>query len=187
MSKLIYAINVSLDGYMEDERGSLEWSISDDVSYAFWTEFLRPMGTYLYGRRLYESMVYWETASVNKGNLPGETLEFAKIWRAAEKIVYSQTLQSVSSARTRIEHEFSPDAVLKLKESSKADITIGGPKLAGQAMSEGLIDELHLLVHPIILGGGKRALPEDLQVNLELIGEHRFESGIVHLHYNVII
>jgi dihydrofolate reductase len=187
MAKLIYATNVSLDGYTEDEQGNLEWSISDDEVFAFWTDFERPIGTYLYGRRMYESMVYWETASAKPGDQPEVMREFAQIWRAAEKIVYSRTLQAVSSARTRIEREFDPDAIRRLKESSGADITIGGPELAGQAMSAGLIDECHLLLNPIVLGGGKRALPDNLSMRLELLGERRFRSSVVHLHYRVIV
>jgi len=186
MAKLIYPINVSLDGYMEDERGDIDWSVSDDETYAFWTDFQRPIGTYLYGHRMYKSMVYWETASVS-GDQPKVLREFTQIWRAAEKIVYSRTLQTVSSAKTRIEREFDPDAVRRLKESSEADITIGGPELAGRAMSAGLIDECHLLVNPIVLGGGKRALPDNFRMRLELLGERRFRSGIVHLHYRVIV
>ncbi|ALC91621.1 deaminase [Bacillus sp. FJAT-18017] len=187
MAKLIYPINVSLDGYMEDERGNIEWTISDDEEFAFWTDFQRPIGTYIYGRRMYESMVYWETASAKKGDQPEAFREFAQIWRAAEKIVYSRTLQEVSSARTRIEREFNPDVIRRLKESSEADITIGGPEFAGQAMRAGLIDECHLLVNPIVLGGGKRALPDNLRRRLELLGERRFRSGVVHLHYRVIV
>jgi dihydrofolate reductase len=187
MAKLIYAANVSLDGYIEDERGNIEWSISDDEGFAFWTDFQRPIGTYVYGRRMYESMVYWETASAKPGDQPEVMREFAQIWRAAEKIVYSRTLQAVSSARTRIEREFDPDAIRRLKESSGADITIGGPELAGQAMSAGLVDECHLLLNPIVLGGGKRALPDNLRMRLELLGERRFRSGVVHLHYRVIV
>lgn len=187
MAKLIYPANVSLDGYIEDEHGNIEWAISDDETYAFWTDFQRSIGTYLYGRRMYESMVYWETASVKKGDQPEEIREFAQIWRAAEKIVYSRTLQAVSSAKTRIEREFDPDAIRRLKESSGADITIGGPELAGQAISAGLIDECHLLLNPFVLGGGKRALPDNLRMRLELLGERRFRSGVVHLHYRVIV
>ncbi|WP_127585263.1 dihydrofolate reductase family protein [Paenibacillus koleovorans] len=186
MTKLIYSANVSLDGYMEDERGNLDWGISDDETYAFWTDFQRTIGTCLYGRRMYESMVYWETANISGGQ-PGVMREFAESWRAAEKIVYSRTLQSALSARTRIEREFDPDAIRRLKESSEADISIGGPELAGQAMSEGLIDECHLLVNPISLGGGKRALPNNLRMRLELLGERRFRTGVVHLHYRVIV
>ncbi|WP_159882324.1 dihydrofolate reductase family protein [Paenibacillus puerhi] len=191
MAKLIYAANVSLDGYIEDERGNIDWGISDDEVFAFWTDFQRPIGTYLYGRRMYESMVYWETANIkmnpSSGDQPEVMRDFAQIWRAAEKIVYSRTLRSVSSARTRNESEFDPDAIRRLKESSGADITIGGPELAGQAMSAGLVDECHLLLNPIVLGGGKRALPDNLRMRLELLGEHRFRSGVVHLHYRVIV
>lgn len=192
MAKLIYATNLSLDWYIEDELGNLDWSISDDDVFAFWTDFLRPIGTYLYGRRLYESMVYWETASAGSDqpepmHKPEAMREFSQIWRAAEKIVYSRTLEAVSSARTRIEREFDPDAIRRLKESSGADITIGGPEIAGQAMSAGLIDECHLLLNPIVLGGGKQALPDNLRMRLELLGERRFRSGVVHLHYRVIV
>lgn len=186
MAKLIYPANVSLDGYIEDERGNIEWTISDDKTYAFWTDFQRTIGTYLYGRRMYESMVYWETANAS-GDQPEVMREFAQIWRAAEKIVYSRTLQAVSSAKTRIEREFDPDAIRRLKESSGADITIGGPELAGRAMSAGLIDECHLLLNPIVLGGGKRALPDNFRMRLELLGERRFRNGVVHLHYRVIV
>ncbi len=186
VSKLIYATNVSLDGYTEDEQGNLGWGISDDETYAFWSDFQRTIGTYLYGRRMYEMMVYWETANAG-GDQPEVKQEFAQIWRAAEKIVYSRTLQAVSSAKTKIEREFDSDAIRRLKESSGADITIGGPELAGQAMSAGLIDECHLLVNPIILGGGKRAFPDNLSMRLELLGERRFRSGVVHLHYRVIV
>jgi len=184
MAKLIYAANVSLDGYMEDEHGNLDWSISDDETYAFWTDFQRPIGTYLYGRRMYESMVYWETAS-ESGDQPEVKREFERIWQAAEKIVYSRTLQDASSARTRIEREFDPDAIRRLKETSGADITIGGPELAGRAMSAGLVDECQLLLNPIVLGRGKQALPDNLRLRLELLGERRFRSGVVQLRYRV--
>jgi len=186
MAKLIYAANISLDGYMEDEGGNIDWTISDNETYAFWTDFQRSISTYVYGRRLYETMVYWETASTS-GDQPEVKREFAQIWQAAEKIVYSQTLQAVSSARTRLEREFDPDAIRRLKESVGADITISGPELTGQAMSAGLVDECHLLLNPIVLGGGKRALPDNLPMRLELLGERRFRSGVVHLHYRVIV
>lgn len=186
MAKLIYPINVSLDGYMEDELGDLEWSISEDEVFAFWTDFQRPIGTYLYGHGMYESMVYWETSGLG-GEQPELKREFAEIWQAAEKIVFSRTLQAVSSVRTRIEREFDPDAIRRLKESSEADITIGGPELAGQAMSAGLVDECYLILNPIVLGGGKRAFPDNLRMRLELLGERRFRSGVVLLHYRVIV
>lgn len=175
-----------MDGYIEDERGNIEWTISDDETYAFWTDFQRSIGTYLYGRRMHESMVYWETASTSDDQ-PEVRREFAQIWRAAEKIVYSRTLQAESSARTRIEREFDHNAIRRLKESSGADITIGGPELAGQAMSAGLVDECHLLLNPIVLGGGKRAFSDNLRMRLELLGERRLRSGVVHLHYRVIV
>lgn len=192
MAKLIYPINVSLDGYMEDENGTIEWSISDDELSAFWTDFQRPIGTYLYGRGMYESMVYWETdkpqtSSNFTGDQSDTMSEFAQLWQNAEKIVYFRTLQEVSSARTRIAREFNPDAIRKLKESSRADITIGGPDLAKQAMSMGLVDECHLLVHPIILGGGKRALPDNLRMQLQLLSERSFGNGVVHLHYRIVV
>jgi dihydrofolate reductase len=186
MAKLIYAANISLDGFIEDEHGAFDWGISDDETYAFWTGFQRTIGTYLYGRRMYETMVYWEATDAG-GDQPEVKREFADIWRAAEKIVYSRTLHEVSSAKTRIEREFEPDAVRRLKESSGSDMTITGPELAGQAMSAGLVDECHLLLNPIAIGRGKRALPDNLRMRLELLGERRFRSGVVHLHYRVIV
>ena len=186
MAKLIYPITLSLDGYIEDVHGNLDWSTSDDETYAFWTDFQRTIGTYLYGRRMYESMVYWETAIAGRDQ-PEVKLEFAQIWRAAEKFVYSRTLQEVSSAKTRLEREFDPDLIRRLKESSGADITIGGAELAGWAMRAGLIDECHLLLNPIVIGGGKRALPDNLPIRLELLNERRFRSGVVHHHYRVIV
>lgn len=191
MAKLIYPINMSLDGYMEDESGNLEWSISDDEIFTFWTDFQRSIGTCLYGRRMYEAMVYWETAKPQTpsnfagGDQPATMAEFARIWQSAEKIVYSRTLQEVASARTRIEREFNPETIRELKKSSGADMTVGGSHLAQQAISMGLVDECHLLVHPIILGGGKRALPDHFRMRLELLGERRFSSGVVHLHYQL--
>lgn len=186
MAKLLYATNVSLDGYIEDEQGNFDWGISDDETYAFWTDFQRPIGTYLYGRRIYETMVYWETANAG-GDQPELKRDFAQIWQSAEKIVYSRTLEAASSAKTRIKREFDPDAIRRLKEASGADITINGPELAGQAMRAGLVDECHLLLNPIVLGRGKRALPDNLRMQLELLGERRFGNGVVHLHYRVIV
>lgn len=186
MAKLIYAMNVSLDGYMEDEHGSLEWSISDDEVFEFWTDFQKSLDTYLYGHRFYDSMVYWETYDIHNDGQTGKTGEFAEIWRNAEKIVYSRSLQSVLSARTELRYEFDPDEVRNLKASLYKDISIGGAELAGHAMNQRLVDECFLVVHPVILGGGKRAFPDDLHVKLELLGERRFKSGAVHLHYRVI-
>jgi dihydrofolate reductase len=184
MAKLIYAAIASLDGYVEDEEGSFDWAAPDQEVHAFVNELERPIGTYLYGRRMYETMVFWETVST-KADKPTVFSNYAGIWRAAEKIVYSRTLQTVSSARTRIEREFDPDAVLRLKQSSETDITVGGAELAGHAIDAGLVDECHLFLCPIVVGGGKRALPEDVRAQLELLDQRRFRNGVVHLHYRV--
>jgi dihydrofolate reductase len=152
--------------------------------HAFVNELERPIGTCLYGRRMYETMVYWETVGTGSDQ-PAVTRDFAEIWRAAEKIVYSRTLQTVSSARTRIERDLDADAIQRLKEASGSDITIGGAELAGQAIVAGLVDELHLLLVPILIGRGKRALAANVRAQLELMGERRFRSGVVHLHYRI--
>ncbi len=174
----------SLDGYFEDAEGKFDWAAPDDEVHAFVNDLERPIGTYLYGRRMYETMVYWETVST-EADEPAVFWDFAGIWRAAEKIVYSRTLQTASSARTRIEREFEPDAVRQLKLSSTADIAVGGGELAGQAIGAGLVDECHVFVCPIVVGGGKRALPDDVRAQLELLEERRFGNGVVHLHYRV--
>jgi len=184
MVKLIYSPIASLDGYVEDEQGKFDWAAPDDEVHAFVNELERPIGTYLYGRRMYETMVFWETVSVG-ADQPVVIRDFAEIWRAAEKIVFSRTLQTVASARTHIERTFDPDAVRRLKEAAGADITIGGAELAGQAIAAGLVDELHLFLGPIIVGGGKRALPDDVRVPLALLDERRLPNGVVHLHYRV--
>jgi dihydrofolate reductase len=184
MAKLIYAAIASLDGYVEDEEGKFDWATPDEEVHAFANDLERPIGTYLYGRRMYETMVFWETAST-EADEPPVFRDYAEIWRAAEKIVYSRTLQTVSSARTRIEREFDRDAVRRLKQSAGADIAIGGAELAGQAIGAGLVDECHLLLCPIVVGGGKRALPENVRAQLELLDERRFKNGVVHLHYRV--
>src|ERR1700704_5703417 len=184
MAKLIYSAIASLDGYVEDEQGRFDWAAPDDEVHAFVNDLERPIGTYLYGRRMYETMVFWEPASTGAGS-SALIRDFAVIWRAAEKIVYSRTLQTVSSARTRIEREFDRDAVRRLKQSSGADITVGGAELAGHAIGAGLVDECHLLVCPIVVGGGKRALPDNVRTQLELLDERRFRNGVVHLHYRV--
>jgi dihydrofolate reductase len=178
MAKLIYAAIASLDGYVEDEEGRFDWAAPDDEVHAFVNDLERPIGTYLYGRRMYETMVFWET--VNTG-------DYAGIWRAAEKIVYSRAIQTVSSARTRVEREFDRDAVRRLKQSSGADIAVGGAELAGHAIGAGLVDEFHLFLCPIVVGGGKRALPDSVRAQLELLDEHRFRAGVVHLHYRVSV
>ncbi len=184
MTKLIYSVISSLDGYFEDAEGKIDWAAPDDEVHAFVNDLERPIGTYLYGRRMYETMLFWETVST-EADEPAAFHDFAGIWRAADKIVYSRTLQAPSSAKTRIEREFEPDAIRQLKLSSAADITVGGGELAGQALGAGLVDECNLLLCPIVVGGGKRALSDNLHAKLELLDERRFESGVVHLRYRV--
>jgi dihydrofolate reductase len=182
MAKLIYSAITSLDGYVEDKDGKFDWAAPDDEVHAFVNDLERPIATYLYGRRMYETMVSWETVSTVPEQL-ASVRDFAQIWQAAEKVVYSRTLQAVSSARTRIERDFSPDAIRQLKSTSESDVTIGGAELAGQAIAAGLVDEYHLFLNPVVVGGGKRALPDGVRANLELVSERRFKSGVVHLHY----
>jgi dihydrofolate reductase len=184
MGKLIYAAIASLDQYVADADGGFEWAAPDEEVHAFVNELERPIGTYLYGRGIYEPMVYWETVDITGPSAAAR--EFTEIWRSADKIVYSRTLQEVSSARTRIERTFDPAAVQRLKQSSEADLSIGGANLAGQALRAGLVDECHLILAPILVGGGKRALPDQLTTRLELLDERRFTSGFVQLHYRVI-
>jgi dihydrofolate reductase len=184
MAKLIYAAIASLDGYVEDVRGEFDWAAPDDEVHAFANELERPVGVYLYGRRMYETMVFWETGG-SGSDQPAVMRDFAEIWRAAEKVVFSRTLQTVSSARTRIESELDADAVRRMKNTSASEITIGGADLAGQAIAAGLVDELHLLLAPVVVGGGKRALPDNIRGPLELVDERRFRSGFVHLHYRL--
>jgi dihydrofolate reductase len=184
MAKLIYSAITSLDGYVEDEEGKFDWAAPDDEVHAFINDLERPIGSYLYGRRMYETMVFWETVSTGPDQ-PAVIRDFAEIWRAAEKIVYSRTLQTASSARTRIERDFDSDAIRRLKETTGPDITIGGAELAGQAIAAGLVDECHLFPGPVMVGGGKRALPDDIRAQLELLDERRFRRGVVHLHYRV--
>lgn len=184
MAKLIYSAITSLDGYIEDEDGKFDWSAPDEEVHTFVNDLERPIGTYLYGRRMYDVMVAWETLAL--ADQPLFTRDFAEIWRAAEKIVYSRTLVTVSSARTRIERDFDPDALRALKSSAGRDITVGGPELAAQAFRAGLVDECHLFVAPIVVGGGKQSLPDKVRLQLELLDERRFGNGTVHLRYRTI-
>jgi dihydrofolate reductase len=186
MAKLIYAAIASLDGYVEDEEGRFDWAAPDEEVHAFVNDLERPLGTYLYGRRMYETMVFWETVST-EADEPAVFSDYAGIWRAADKIVYSRSLQTASSARTRIEREFEPDAVRQLKLSQTADIAVGGAELAGQAIGAGLVDECHLFLCPIVVGGGTRALPNNVRAHLELLRERRFRNGVVHLHYSITV
>jgi dihydrofolate reductase len=184
LAKLIYSAITSLDGFVADEGGEFDWSMPDEELHAFVNDLERGSGTHLYGRRMYDVMVAWETIPTGPDE-PAVINDFAVIWRAADKVVYSRTLQEVSSARTRIEREFSPDAVREMKASLGADISIGGPELAGEALRAGLVDECHFFVTPIIVGGGNPALPSGLRQALELLDERRFGNGVVQLHYRV--
>jgi len=179
MAKLIYLALGSLDGYFEDEQGRFDWASPDDEIHAFINHLVRPVGTFLYGRRMYETMSYWETDD----DRPPVFQDFAKIWRAAEKVVYSRTLETVSSGKTRIERELDAEAVRRLKESSRSDIAIGGGELAGQAITKGLVDECQLFLGPVLVGGGKRVLPAGVQAELELLDERRFGNGVMYLDY----
>jgi dihydrofolate reductase len=182
MARLIYTAITSLDGYIEDADGSFEWAAPDEEVHAFVNDLERPVRTHLYGRRLYETMAYWEHPP-DLAAQPRVVQDYAEIWQQANKIVYSRTLKAATSARTRIDREFDPDAVRRLKAEADADITVGGAELVARAIESGLVDEYNLFLVPVVVGGGKRALPDAVRVNLELLGEHRFESGTVYLHY----
>lgn len=181
MAKLIYAAIASLDGYVADQDGSFDWAAPDDELHAFFNDFERPLGTHLYGRRLYEVMTFWETAD-HDPDLPPVERDYAQVWQAADKIVYSRTLTKVSSARTRLEREFDPASVRRLKSAADRDLSIGGPELAGHALGAGLVDECHLFLHPVIVGGGTPALPAGLRWDLELVDQSQI-GQVVHLHY----
>ena len=184
MAKLIYSAITSLDGYIEDEDGNFDWAAPDEEVHAFVNHLERSVGTYLYGRRMYETMVYWETAHT----LPDEPpvfRQYTEIWQAADKIVYSKSLATVSSDRTRIERDFDPDAVRELKASAVRDISVGGPDLAAHAIKAGLVDEFQFFVSPIVVGGGKPSLPSNARFKLELIDERRFGNGVVYTRYRV--
>jgi dihydrofolate reductase len=182
MARLIYSAITSLDGYVADEDGRFDWAVPDEEVHRCVNDLERPTGTYLYGRRMYEVMAAWETLDTRADQRP-LMRDFAEIWRAAEKIVYSRTLTTVSSARTQIEREFDPEAVRWMKASAERDLSVGGPDLAGQAIKARLVDEYHLFVTPVVVGGGKRSLPDNVRLQLELLDEGRFDSGVVYLHY----
>ena len=181
MGKLIYTAIASLDGYVADEAGKFDWAEPDEEVHAFVNELERPVGIHLYGRRMYEVLVAWET--IDLAGQPSFIRDYAEIWRAADKIVYSTTLEAPASARTRIERVFDAELVRQLKAESDRDLAVGGPQLAGQAFRAGLVDECHLFVAPMIVGGGNRALPDDVRLRLELLDERRFSNGTVHLRY----
>jgi dihydrofolate reductase len=182
MAKLLYVMNVSLDGYIADQDGNFDWGAPDEEYYAFVNDLERPVGTYLYGRRLYELMAVWETDPAAAAQSPG-TREFAQIWQAADKVVYSRTLQAAATTRTRVERDFDPQAVRHLKAAAERDFTVGGPDLGAQALTAGLVDEVQLFVWPVVVGGGKPFLPSRVRLQLELLDERRFGSGVVYLRY----
>jgi len=181
MAKLIYLVISSLDGFVADERGNFDWAEPDEEVHTFVNDVLRPVGTHLYGRRMYEVMVAWETMRLD--GQPPFIQDFAEIWRTAEKVVYSSTLDTVSSARTHVEREFDPETIRQMKAAAEPDITVSGPDLAAQAIEAGLVDEYHLILAPVVVGGGTQSLPTDIRLRFELLDEHRFGNGMVHLHY----
>ncbi|MEO8897751.1 MAG: dihydrofolate reductase family protein [Candidatus Dormibacter sp.] len=182
MAKLIYSALTSLDGYVADEDGNFDWAAPSEEVHRFVNDVERPVGTYLYGRQMYETMVYWETAHTIAGQ-PTFAQDYATIWQAADKVVYSTTLGAAPSARTRIERDFAPEAVRQLKAGAGRDISIGGPHLAAHAIRAGLVDELHLFVTPVVVGGGNRSLPDDVRLDLVLLDHQRFGNGVVYLRY----
>ena len=182
MAKLIYSAMTSLDGYIEDEEGSFDWAFPDAELHAFINDLERPVGAHLYGRRMYETMAVWQSMGDEPG-LPAVETDFAEVWRGLDKVVYSRTLDAVWTPRTRLEREFEPGAVRRMKEEADRDISVSGPDLAQHAFRAGLVDEVHLWVFPVIVGGGKPGLPRDIKVDLELLDERRFGSGVAHLHY----
>lgn len=184
MARLIYSGITSLDGFVADREGSFDWSAPDEQVHAFVNELQRPIGTYLYGRRLYEVMLAWE--SLPTTGQPPFMQDYAEIWRSDEKVVYSTTLEAVSSGRTRIESRFDADAVRRLKSAASRDLVVGGPRLAAEALHAGVVDEIHQLISPVIVGGGKRFLPDGIRSDLELLDERRFENGVAYLRYRVI-
>ncbi len=190
MAKLTYAAITSLDGYIEDESGGFAWAMPDPEVHAFVNDLERPIGTFLYGRRMYETMAIWQTVGEEPaGTSPGEEavspeeIDFAEVWRAADKIVYSRTLDAVTTPRTKLEREFDPDEVRRLKDAADHDLSVSGPGLAEHAFRAGLVDEVHLFVFPIVVGGGKPGLPRGMRVDLDLLDERRFGNGVVHLRY----
>jgi len=185
MARLLYMAIMSLDGYVADEAGKYDWAMPDDEVFGFVNDFERPVGTYLYGRRLYQEMTGWETMDADPGLSP-LMLDFARIWQAADKVVYSRSLEAVSTGRTRLERDFDPGSVRHMKASANRDITVGGPVLAAETIRAGLVDEIHLIICPVLVGGGKKALPGDVRLRLDLLDERRFGNGVIHLHYRVV-
>jgi dihydrofolate reductase len=183
MRKLIYSMIVSADGYVENADGGLDFAPDEEMNVHI-NQLVSPVGTYLYGRRMYDAMVFWETAQTVP-DLPHFLRDYTRLWQAAEKIVYSKTLTEPRSARTRIERRFDPDAVRRLKAEARRDITVSGPELAAHALRAGLVDEIQMIVYPLILGAGKRFFPDRVRSKLELLDERRFRNGVVVLRYAV--
>jgi dihydrofolate reductase len=181
VARLIYSAISSLDGYVADEQGNFDWAAPDEEVHRFVNDVERPIGTYLYGRRMYEVMVAWET--LETGDKPAFVRDYAEIWRAADKVVYSTTLAAPSSARTRIERDFDAESVRQLKAALARDVSVGGSALAAEAIEAGLVDDWHLFLAPVVVGGGTRALPDDVHVQLELLDARRFGNGMVYLRY----
>ncbi len=188
MAKLIYVMPTSVDGYIEDETGKFDWATPDKEGFAFINDLERPIGTYLYGRRMYQTMAIWQTPDVIPPDVvPGGTpamLDFGHTWQAADKIVYSKSLETVSTPKTRLEREFDPQAVRDLKAQLHHDLSVGGPTLAAHAIRSGLVDEIHLFVVAVVIGGGKQVLPGNVCVKLDLLDERRFANGMVYLRYH---
>jgi dihydrofolate reductase len=184
MARSIYSMIASLDGYITDEQGGFDWATPDEQVHTFVNERARDVGTYLCGRRLYETMVFWEDTEAFAGQ-PGYVQEFARLWRAADKIVYSRTREAAAAPRTKVEREFDPGAVRRLLAGAGRDVAVGGPELAAQAMREGLVDEVELYIAPVVVGGGKPAFPRGTRLDLELFEERRFDSGFLFVRYGV--
>jgi dihydrofolate reductase len=185
MATLRYGAIASVDGYVADADGRFDWAAPDDDLHAFVNDLERPVGTYLYGRRMYDVMAVWESFGTDPSE-PDVVRDYGELWRAADKVVYSRTLGEVRTARTRLEREFDPEALRVLKAESERPLSVGGPTLAAEALRAGLVDEVHLSLVPAIVGGGTRALPEGVRLDLELLDERRFRGGAVHLHYRVL-
>jgi dihydrofolate reductase len=181
MGRLVYSQICSLDGYIADADGKFDWAEPDEEVHAFVNDLERPVGTSLYGRRMYETLAVWQ--SIGGADQPEVVNDYAEIWRAADKVVYSTTLAAVSTPRTRLEREFDPAVVRALTAASERDVSVGGPGLAASAIRAGLVEEFHLFVNPVVVGGGTRALPDGVRLDLGLVDEHRFGNGVVHLHY----
>jgi dihydrofolate reductase len=185
VARLIYNAIASLDGFIEDAEGKFDWAAPDEEVHAFVNELQRPIGTHLLGRRMYETLLFWESPP-DLEHEPAVVQEFAEIWKGADKVVYSKKMSTPSSARTRIERDFEVEAVRRLKAAASRDLTVGGPELAGQAIAAGLVDELELFLVPVLVGGGKRALPDNgVRMGLELLDEHRFANGTAYLRYGL--